>query len=84
MSDLGLVSFDPSNQMMIFSMIILRSLRNITIVFVVNRVSNFVFSSTVEKRSTPSCSVLIKYLPETNDVVFGHNSWFEYRAMGYR
>ena len=44
------------------------------------------FNSTasVLPHSTPSCSVLIKHLPESNDVVFGHNSWFEYRAMGYR
>ena len=41
-------------------------------------------SEKVAKRSTPSCSVIIKYLPDKNEVVFGHNSWFEYRSMGYR
>ena len=32
----------------------------------------------------PSCSVLIKYLKEKNDIIFAHNTWHEYRAMGYR
>ena len=32
----------------------------------------------------PSCSVLIKYLEKENDIIFAHNTWFEYRAMGYR
>jgi len=50
----------------------------------------------IEKRSTfhqtsksvtpkrPSCSVLIKYLEKSNDILFAHNTWHEYRAMGYR
>ena len=32
----------------------------------------------------PSCSVLIKHINETNDILFAHNTWHEYRAMGYR
>ena len=32
----------------------------------------------------PSCSVLIKYLKENNDILFAHNTWYEYRAMAYR
>ena len=32
----------------------------------------------------PSCSVLIKYVEENNDIVFAHNAWHEYRAMAYR
>ena len=32
----------------------------------------------------PSCSVLIKYVKENNDIVFAHNAWHEYRAMAYR
>jgi len=34
--------------------------------------------------SKPSCSVLIKYLPEENDVLVAHNTWHEYRAMTYK
>ena len=52
-------------------------------------------SNTVVKRSAspnvgrwhprrPSCSVLIKHINETNDILFAHNTWHEYRAMGYR
>ena len=32
----------------------------------------------------PSCSVLIKHINETNDILFAHNTWHEYRAMAYR
>ena len=32
----------------------------------------------------PSCSVLIKHLPEWEEMYVGHNTWHEYRAMGYR
>ena len=32
----------------------------------------------------PSCSVLIKYLKQKNDIILAHNTWHEYRAMGYR
>ena len=35
-----------------------------------------------EKR--PSCSVLIKVLPEIKEFFVGHNTWHEYSAMGYR
>ena len=35
-------------------------------------------------KSRPSCSVLIKHLTEKGDILFGHNTWHEYRAMGYR
>jgi len=37
-----------------------------------------------EAPSRPSCSVLFKYLPEAADVVMGHNTWHEYRAMSFR
>ena len=52
--------------------------------------------SEIEKRSAvdetsnivhphrPSCSVLIKYLKDSNDILFAHNTWHEYRAMAYR
>ena len=36
------------------------------------------------RKSRPSCSVLIKHLPEEGEVYVGHNTWHEYRAMGYR
>jgi len=34
--------------------------------------------------SRPTCSVLIKHLPEQADLYVSHNTWHEYRAMGYR
>ena len=34
--------------------------------------------------SRPSCSVLIKPVDNGKDVLFAHNTWHEYRAMGYR
>lgn len=34
--------------------------------------------------SKPTCSVLIKYLNDTEEMYVGHNAWHEYRAMGYR
>ena len=34
--------------------------------------------------SKPTCSVLIKYLKEQADLYVSHNTWHEYRAMGYR
>ena len=41
-----------------------------------------------ERRSAtaprPSCSVIIKHLPEKGDIYFAHNAWHEYRAMTYR
>ena len=38
----------------------------------------------LETKSRPSCSVIIKHLPEREDVFFAHNTWHEYRAMAYR
>ena len=38
----------------------------------------------VERKARPSCSVLIKHLPDQGEVYVGHNTWHEYRAMGYR
>ena len=35
-------------------------------------------------RPRPSCSVIIKHLPEKEDVYLAHNAWHEYRAMTYR
>jgi hypothetical protein len=36
------------------------------------------------KASKPSCTVLIKHLPGSDELYVGHNTWHEYRAMGYR
>ena len=36
------------------------------------------------KPSRPSCTVLIKFLESNRDILFGHNTWHEYRAMAYR
>lgn len=35
-------------------------------------------------RPKPSCSVIIKHMKEDGDIFMGHNTWHEYRAMGYR
>ena len=40
-----------------------------------------------ERRSAPprpTCSAIIKHLPEEEDIYFAHNAWHEYRAMTYR
>ena len=37
-----------------------------------------------QKQTKPSCSVLIKYLPEKGELYVGHNTWHLYSAMGYR
>jgi len=37
-----------------------------------------------KRSSRPSCSVIIKHLPEAGDLYVGHNTWHEYAAMGYR
>ena len=36
------------------------------------------------KTRRPSCSVLIKHLPNIGEMYVGHNAWHEYSAMGYR
>ena len=36
------------------------------------------------RRARPSCSVLIKYFQDKNDIFVGHNTWHEYSALGYR
>jgi len=36
------------------------------------------------EKARPSCSVLIKHLAESGELLVGHNTWHEYRAMGYR
>ena len=36
------------------------------------------------RRARPSCSVLIKYFEDKNDIFVGHNTWHEYSALGYR
>ena len=36
------------------------------------------------KRMRPSCSVLIKHLADSGELMVGHNTWHEYRVMGYR
>lgn len=38
----------------------------------------------VVDRSRPSCSVLIKHLPETHEMFVGHNTWHEYAALGFK
>ena len=37
-----------------------------------------------KKVSKPTCSVLVKHLPGSSELFVGHNTWHEYRAMGYR
>lgn len=37
-----------------------------------------------QRKTRPSCSVLIKYLPDERDLYVGHNTWHLYTAMGYR
>jgi hypothetical protein len=37
-----------------------------------------------QKTKRPTCSVMIKYVPEAKDLYVGHNAWHEYQAMGYR
>ena len=34
--------------------------------------------------SRPTCSVLIKHLPEKDEMYVAHNTWHEYSAMSYR
>lgn len=37
------------------------------------------------KRTTrPSCTVIIKFLEEQKDILIGHNTWHEYRAMAFK
>ena len=35
-------------------------------------------------KGRPSCSVLIKHLPGQAELLVGHNTWHEYKAMAYR
>jgi len=37
-----------------------------------------------KKVSKPTCSVLVKHLPGDGELYVAHNTWHEYRAMGYR
>ena len=39
-----------------------------------------------KKRSAPrpSCSVIIKHMPELEDIYVAHNTWHVYSAMSYR
>ncbi len=32
----------------------------------------------------PTCSVIFKHLKEEGEIVMGHNTWHEYRAMSFR
>merc|ERR1719500_1459861 len=41
-------------------------------------------NETSTKASRPTCSVLIKHLPEQNEMYVAHNTWHEYTAMSYR
>jgi len=36
------------------------------------------------KPAVPSCSVLVKRLPSTGQLVVGHATWHDYRALGHR
>ena len=38
----------------------------------------------IKKPSKPSCTVMIKYMEEKNDIFIGHNTWYRYEAMSYR
>ena len=43
--------------------------------------------SEMEKESThlkPTCTVMIKYMKDMNDIYFAHNAWHMYQAMSYR
>ena len=39
---------------------------------------------TLPKPAVPSCSVLVKHLPSSNQLVVGHATWHDYRALGHR
>jgi len=41
-------------------------------------------NETSTKASRPTCSVLIKHLPEQNEMYVAHNTWHEYTAMSYK
>jgi hypothetical protein len=41
-------------------------------------------TSAATKPSKPSCTVIIKYLDEKKDILFGHNTWHVYQAMSYK
>jgi len=41
-------------------------------------------NETSTKASRPTCSVLIKHLPEQDEMYVAHNTWHEYIAMSYR
>ena len=32
----------------------------------------------------PSCSVIVKHLPQSEDIFLAHNTWHSYSAMSYR
>ena len=43
--------------------------------------------SEMENESThlkPTCTVMIKYMKDMNDIYFAHNAWHMYQAMSYR
>ena len=43
--------------------------------------------SEMENESThlkPTCTVMIKYMKDKNDIYFAHNAWHMYQAMSYR
>ena len=39
---------------------------------------------TKRSASRPSCSVIIKHMPELEDIYLAHNTWHLYSAMSYR
>ena len=39
---------------------------------------------TLPKPAVPSCSVLVKHLPNSGQLVVGHATWHDYRALGHR
>ena len=34
--------------------------------------------------SKPTCTVMIKYIKDMNDIYFAHNTWHVYQAMSYK
>ena len=47
----------------------------------------YVLGANKKKRRSaprPSCSVIVKHLPQSEDIYLAHNTWHSYSAMSYR